>query len=184
MVFDSWRNAMLMHGGTTNVTGPAFTDTWSLDLNAPPAIATGPANTLAAVASTVTLTVGPSGPGPFAYQWRRNGTPLDDAGHYSGVHSPALTISPAAIEDSGSFDVVVTNDCGQTISNAATLVVVQPGDATGDGHVDVNDLLQVITAWGPCPQMPSTCSADVAPLGGDGIVDVNDLLQVILNWGA
>jgi hypothetical protein len=58
------------------------------------------------------------------------------------------------------------------------------GDVTCDGVVNVNDLLAVINAWGPCPVPPATCPADVAPHpGGDGMVNVNDLLLVINNWG-
>jgi hypothetical protein len=55
-----------------------------------------------------------------------------------------------------------------------------PGDITGDGHVDVNDLLAVISTWGPCPAPPSACPADIVP---NGQVDVNDLLLVISHWG-
>ena len=51
-----------------------------------------------------------------------------------------------------------------------------PGDATGDGTIDVNDLLAVIAAWGPCP---APCPAD---FDGGGEVDVDDLLAVIDNW--
>jgi len=50
-----------------------------------------------------------------------------------------------------------------------------PGDATGDGVVDIDDLLAVIGVWGPCLD----CAAD---LDGDGVVDVDDLLMVIGNW--
>lgn len=50
------------------------------------------------------------------------------------------------------------------------------GDATGDGIVDVQDLLAVIVAWGPCEE---PCPED---LDNDGIVSVSDLLVVILNW--
>jgi predicted outer membrane repeat protein len=58
-----------------------------------------------------------------------------------------------------------------------------PGDITGNGVVDVDDLLAVINAWGPCAQ-PDNCPADMAPApGGNGIVDVDDLLIVINNWG-
>lgn len=53
-----------------------------------------------------------------------------------------------------------------------------PGDVTGDGTVNVDDLLAVINAWGPCPG-PPTCPAD---LNDDGSVDVSDLLLVINNW--
>ena len=49
-----------------------------------------------------------------------------------------------------------------------------------DGVVNVNDLLEVINWWGPCPG----CSADIAPAIPDGVVNVNDLLAVVNSWGA
>jgi len=54
-----------------------------------------------------------------------------------------------------------------------------------DGTVNVQDLLAVIGAWGPCGK--GACPADVAPPGppqGDDIVNVQDLLAVIGAWGA
>ena len=54
-----------------------------------------------------------------------------------------------------------------------------PGDANGDGMVNADDILAVISAWGPCP--PGDCPADV---NGDGVVNTDDLLAVIANWGA
>jgi hypothetical protein len=50
---------------------------------------------------------------------------------------------------------------------------------TGDGVVDVDDLVAVILAWGACPAPPEGCPAD---LNGDGAVDVDDLVAVILGW--
>ena len=52
------------------------------------------------------------------------------------------------------------------------------GDINGDGAVDVDDLVEIINAWGPCKQ----CAADIAPAQGDGVVNVDDLLVVIQNW--
>jgi hypothetical protein len=52
-----------------------------------------------------------------------------------------------------------------------------PGDATGDGIVNVEDMVAVILGWGPCPG----CDAD---LNGDGEITVEDLVEVILNWTA
>jgi hypothetical protein len=52
------------------------------------------------------------------------------------------------------------------------------GDASGDGQVNVDDLIRVILAWGPCPP-GTTCSAD---LDRTGSVDVDDLLVVLVNW--
>jgi hypothetical protein len=54
-----------------------------------------------------------------------------------------------------------------------------PGDASGDGVVDVADIVAVLLSWGPCPAPPAGCPADV---NGDGRVDVADLLLIIVNW--
>ena len=55
-------------------------------------------------------------------------------------------------------------------------VVVVPGDANGDGAVDVNDILAVIAAWA------SSCDSCPEDLDGSGFIDVNDLLLVIASW--
>ena len=49
------------------------------------------------------------------------------------------------------------------------------GDATGDGVVDINDLVAVINAWGECLGCPED-------INGDGYVDIDDLVMVINNW--
>jgi hypothetical protein len=54
------------------------------------------------------------------------------------------------------------------------------GDVNCDGAVDVDDLIEVILAWGACPSPPIICPADV---DGSGVVDVDDLIAVVLNWG-
>ncbi|TVQ50641.1 MAG: hypothetical protein EA377_14185 [Phycisphaerales bacterium] len=54
-----------------------------------------------------------------------------------------------------------------------------PGDLTGDGDVNVFDLLALLEAWGPCAD-PNDCPAD---LDRSGTVDVFDLLLLLENWG-
>jgi hypothetical protein len=54
------------------------------------------------------------------------------------------------------------------------------GDVVPSCLVDVDDLLAVINAWGPCPAPPAPCPADV---NGDGTVNIDDLLGVINHWG-
>ena len=51
-----------------------------------------------------------------------------------------------------------------------------PEDITGDGVVDVLDLLAVLGAWGGCVDCPED-------INGDGVVDVLDLLEVLADWG-
>ena len=52
-------------------------------------------------------------------------------------------------------------------------------DVDGDGVVDVDDLVAVILAWGPCG-VPEGCAEDIDQ---SGFVDVDDLVAVILGWG-
>ena len=52
-----------------------------------------------------------------------------------------------------------------------------PADVNLDGTVGINDLLDLLSSWGPC----ISCPADVV---FDGVVDVTDLLAVIAAWGS
>jgi hypothetical protein len=54
-----------------------------------------------------------------------------------------------------------------------------PGDFTGDGVVNVSDMLQLFDQWGTCPK-GAFCPAD---LNGDGFIDLTDLLILFDNWG-
>lgn len=51
-----------------------------------------------------------------------------------------------------------------------------PGDITGDGTVNVTDLLQLLAAWGLNP-------GHAADINGDDMVNVTDLLLLLANWG-
>jgi hypothetical protein len=59
-----------------------------------------------------------------------------------------------------------------------TMEEVEPieGDLDGSGSVDVQDLLILLGAWGPCADCP-------ADLNGDGVVNIMDLLALLANWG-
>ena len=45
-----------------------------------------------------------------------------------------------------------------------------------DGVVGINDLLELLAAWGPNPGHP-------ADFNGDNVVGINDLLELLGNWG-
>jgi hypothetical protein len=51
-----------------------------------------------------------------------------------------------------------------------------PADINASGAVDIDDLLAVISAWGPC----TGCDPDI---NSSGAVDIDDLLAVISAWG-
>ena len=55
---------------------------------------------------------------------------------------------------------------------------LEPGDANGDGRVDINDLTIVLTNFGRTGMTWSQ-----GDFLGDGTVDINDLTIVLANFG-
>jgi hypothetical protein len=98
-------------------------------------------------------------------------------------NSPVFGGAPT-INDCGqiAFHCTLTPPDNNQIEWGSGIYIARPraGDATGDGTVDVDDLIAVILGWGPCPPMPAACAADV---DCNFTVDVDDLIVVILNWG-
>jgi len=70
-----------------------------------------------------TLVANGSGLGFVAYQWRKDGVQLSDGGTISGATTATLTIDPVSFDDPGSYDVVVTDDCGEITSSAVAFAV-------------------------------------------------------------
>lgn len=80
----------------------------------------------------VTLTFAASGTVPMTIRWRKDQVEIGETGALTGAHTPRLVISGASPQDTGSYDVVLTNACGSKTSVAADLHV-RPytlGDAT------------------------------------------------------
>jgi len=144
-----------------------------------PGIVSPPSDATVAVGGALGLTVVAGGPGPFSYQWRKDGVDLIDDLRIAGSSSSALVIDPVAASDAGAYDVVVTNDCGETTSAAAVVTLMKPscpGDLDGSGDVGLGDLLAVLAAWGPCAGCPEDLDAT-------GDVGLSELLTVLAGWG-
>ncbi|MCH2139237.1 MAG: S8 family serine peptidase [Phycisphaerales bacterium] len=67
------------------------------------------------------------------------------------------------------------------VNVAAAVIAADPGtdclaDITGDGAVGTDDILQVLSDWGPC----SGCASDIT---GDGLVGVDEILAIIAAFG-
>jgi hypothetical protein len=75
---------------------------------------------------SASFSVAATGAGTLTYQWQKELTDLDDGGHYSGVHTPILTISSANASDTGKYRCVVTGDCGIASSDEVMLTVAPP----------------------------------------------------------
>jgi hypothetical protein len=64
--------------------------------------------------------------------------------------------------------------------DALTAMIALPGDTNGDGAVDLNDLLTVLSNFGDA----TAGGAADGDIDGNGEVDLNDLLTVLSNFGA
>ena len=166
---DAGINASVPGGITTDANGlPRFFDDPGVadtGVGSPPIVDMGayervPLSVTAPSPSTLTVCAGAAagfsvtatGQTP-TYRWRRNGTPLSNGGSISGALSAALTINPTVTGDSGSYDVVVTDAFGQTVtSTAATLTVnATPAapSAGNDGPVCVGGTLHLTASTVP-----------------------------------
>ncbi|WP_431687953.1 immunoglobulin domain-containing protein [Hahella sp. NBU794] len=106
---------------TTATTDTSTTDT-STDQTQPDevdiVISLPPASQSASVGSSVTLNVSASGSNTLYYQWRKDGQNIPDA------VTSSYTIPNVSEADAGSYDVMIGNESGVVISDAATLDVV------------------------------------------------------------
>jgi hypothetical protein len=73
---------------------------------------------VAKVGQTATLDVTASGTAPFTYQWKKDGVDI------SGATAISYVISNVTTAASGNYTVLVSNSLGNSLSNIATLTVV------------------------------------------------------------
>lgn len=173
LAYDINHKRAVLFGGVPS-SGGVLGDTW-LYGGDPPTIIQPPSSQNLLVGTPFDISVVAGGTTPFTYQWRKNGINI------SGAVGSAFNIAAVSMGDSGRYDVLVTNFCGQTTSPPAILTVTVPCPADiapqgGDHLVNVDDLLTVINSWGPC----ANCAGDI---NGNGTVNVDDLLAVINSWG-
>jgi hypothetical protein len=94
--------------------------------NAAPSISQHPANRTVVVGQQAQFSVTASGTAPLSYQWQRDGDDID------GANQSSYTIQSATLADSGAtFRVMVSNQFGDALSNAATLTVTENQPPTG-----------------------------------------------------
>jgi hypothetical protein len=94
--------------------------------------------------SAIVLTVQAVGSPTLSYQWRRNGSPLVNGGRVSGADTPSLMIAGGVMGDSGTYDVVVANACGSTMSDpvpVSVLCYANCDGSTGTPLLNVNDFV-------------------------------------------
>lgn len=115
----------------SNTCGMVTSMVASLNVTAPPQILDHPDDQVVCVGDPTNLSVIATGTAPLQYQWKKNGANLTNGGHYSGVTTPALSISNATGTDAGFYQCDVSNTCGLITSLGATVSVL-PGPQITD----------------------------------------------------
>jgi hypothetical protein len=70
---------------------------------------------------------------PFTYQWTLNGVPLSNGPRISGATNAVLTIYPAWLSDSGTYQLLVSNAVGNSSSSQDVLTVLPTLQFNGFG---------------------------------------------------
>jgi len=144
-----------------------------------PTITQQPLSETVSVPRPATFTVQAAGLGTLSYHWRKGGQPLTDDGRISGATTVTLRIDPTWMSDSGSYNVMVTDDCGPVTSTPATLTVTAcPGDMNCDGRVtfaDIDPFVLALTSWGVYLQHYPNCDIMLADINRDGYVTFADI---------
>jgi len=94
-----------------------------LSVKAPTAIAEPPSDISVCPGEDVSFAVNATGEGELSYQWYQASLPLEDDARISGTTTSELHIEDVSADDAGQYTVVITGECGQVTSPAATLIV-------------------------------------------------------------
>jgi hypothetical protein len=92
----------------------------------PPRVAVQPADAVVSFPGPAVFEVVAQGPGPVAYQWRRDGLPLTDGLGVAGATTRRLTLTPPASAVAGAIDCVISNSYGSVVSRTAVVRFVDP----------------------------------------------------------
>ena len=107
----------------TNVVGSVTSAAAVLNVNAPAFFVTQPRAQSALVGSAVTFAVETGGYPAPSYQWRLNGIAI------AGAISSTLTLANVQANNSGNYDVLISNGVGGGLSSLASLAVVASASA-------------------------------------------------------
>ena len=106
-----------------NAAGTA-TSAGNFTVNAAPAITVQPAIPAAICVGTLSRNISVTATGSTTYQWRKNGINLTNIAPFSNVTTATLTITAPVQLDAGTYDVVVSNSIGCSVTSNAVLLTV------------------------------------------------------------
>ncbi len=128
----------------TDSCGTTTSNSATLTLSTGPTITTSPTGGTTCPAQPLQLCVVAQGTGQLHYQWKRNGLSL--IGATSSCHTATAL---------GDYTCVVMDDCGSTVSDAASVQAIGTGDLDGDGEAtpaDINAFVLVLLGEDTLPE--------------------------------
>ncbi len=102
----------------SDLCGNAVTNSASLTVNQNVVVVTGPVSVTNCPGSSASFSVSATGTG-LSYQWYKNGNAL------AGQTGSSLVLSNVSATDAGTYSVVVSDVCGNAVTNSASLTVNQ-----------------------------------------------------------
>ena len=137
------------HVVLNNSVSTATSDSATVVINLPPAIATQPIERTVEKGRSAVFTVEVTGTAPFTFQWQHDGVEIN------GATDDTLTIDSAEASDDGDYVVIVQSTYGAVASESASLNVLLPLEITvqpNDTHVAISKTLNMsVVASGSGP---------------------------------
>ncbi len=118
-------DTLFVYHAFTNGCGTVNSDSAALVSILAPMITVQPLDTAGCLGDDASLRVKVVGTEPFNYQWQLNGADVNGS-TYSGANDFELFISGVNEGHEGTYTCIISNECGQIISNPAELDVVLP----------------------------------------------------------
>jgi hypothetical protein len=139
----------------------------TLDGGGAPVISTQPADTTVMLGGHLVLGVSARGAEPLRYQW------LHDGSLVLGATSAVLRFDSVNRSAEGQYQVLVSNDCGQTASRLARVTISGRcyADFNMDLAIDFFDYLDFVQAF--------AIDSSAADVNDDGVVDLFDYLDFV-----
>ena len=152
----------------TNACGTAASNAAALAVQSPAVVTSQPVSQMICEGGSVVLAVGWSG-SVGTIQWRRNLAAIP------GAIGTSLTIGPVAASNVGSYDAVLSGQCG-TVTSAPATVAVCRVDMDCSGTINAQDIFRFLELW--------FASDPRAEFNGDGHLDVPDIYSYLGAWFA
>jgi hypothetical protein len=163
----------------TNGMGSAVSNPIALSLKTTTLVTQQPAPTGVQLHGDAEFRLVAAGTG-LTYRWRKDGVALSDGLKISGAKTSILRVLDVTASSLGSYDCVVTGDCGSLICDANPLFLgFAPGDFDADQDVDMEDfgILQICMTSVGVAQTNPACRKVL--LDEDTDVDPEDVVRFL-----